>query len=169
MKRSLLVLFTILSLISFTFFWPVAAQAAGSSPTLSVSTTYPSEVVQLGESVSFTLALQATDVAQTVDMSMQQIPEGWTATFRGGSHIIESVYVGANSSGSVDLRLDPPAGEKPGTYTFIVLAQSETFRVSNPESRIAFAFFSFSSVPLVKSWIVNPNDFNTTIISISFG
>ena len=168
MKRSLLVLFTILSLISFTFFWPVAAQAAGSSPTLSVSTTYPSEVVQLGESVSFTLALQATDVAQTVAMSMQQIPEGWTATFRGGSHIIESVYVGPNSSGSVDLRLDPPAGEKPGTYTFIVLAQSETSKVELPlsltvQEQVPASLSLTTDLPTIKGSPTSTLRFSTTL------
>ncbi|MFL7869017.1 MAG: NEW3 domain-containing protein [Anaerolineales bacterium] len=134
MKRSLIVLFTILSLMLFTLFWPAAAQAAGSSPALTVSTDYPSEVVQLGESVNFSLNLQASDLAQTVDMSMEQMPEGWSATFRGGSHIIQSVFVAANASGSVDLRLDPPENAKPGTYTFMVLAQSETSKVELPLS-----------------------------------
>ena len=97
MKRSLITLSTILSLLLVTFFWPGIIQAQASTPSLSISTTYPSQVTQLGESVTISLNLQATDVPQTVAMSMGQMPDGWTATFRGGGRIVQSVYVDANS------------------------------------------------------------------------
>ena len=132
MKRLFLSFSTILSLLLVTLLWPSSVKAAGSSPNLSVSTTYPSEVVQLGESVTINVNVQAMDVPQTVAMSMEQIPDGWTATFRGGGRVIQSVYVDANSSGSVDVRLDPPKNAISGTYTFMVLAQSEAGKAELP-------------------------------------
>ena len=168
MKRSLIVLPTILSLISFTLFWPVPAQAAGSSPNLSISTTYPSEVVQLGESVTFSLGLQATEVAQTVELSMGQLPDGWTATFRGGSHIVQSVFVEANSSGSVDLHLDPPESEKSGTYDFVVLAQSDSGKVELPlsltvQEKVPASLSFTTDLPTIKGSPSTTFRYNTTL------
>ena len=93
MKRSLFAISTILSFMLVTLLLPVSALAEGSSTNLSISTTYPSEVIQLGESISISLNVKATDTPQTVDMSMGEIPDGWTATFRGGGKIIQSVFV----------------------------------------------------------------------------
>ena len=132
MKRSSITFLTILSLILVTLFWPAAVRAADSPSELTVSTTYPSEVIQLGESVTLSLNLSAADVAQTINMQMEEMPDGWSATFRGGGRIVQSVFVNANSSGSVDLRLDPPTDAKSGTYNFLVLAQSEAGRAELP-------------------------------------
>lgn len=132
MKRLKVIFPTIFSLMLVTLFWPMMAQAQGNSPNLSISTTYPSQVAQLGASVSISLNLKTTDVAQTVAMSMGQIPDGWTATFLGGGRGVQSVYVDANSSASVDLRLDPPKDAKSGTFNFVVLAQSGTEKAELP-------------------------------------
>jgi len=132
MKRSLLTFSTTLSIIMLTLFWPTIAQAQGDPPNLSVSTTYPSQVVQLGESVTVSLSVEAADIPQTVEMSMEQMPEGWTATFRGGGRVIQSIFVDANSSGTVDVRLDQPENAEPGAYNFVVLAQSESGKAELP-------------------------------------
>jgi uncharacterized membrane protein len=58
-------------------------------------------------------------------MEMDEMPEGWSATFRGGGRIINSVYVEADSSETIDARLDPPENPESGDFTFIVLAQGE--------------------------------------------
>ena len=132
MKRLRVVFPTILSLMLVTLFLPTLAQAQGNSPNLSITTTYPSQVAQLGASVSISLSVKTTDVPQTAEMSMGQLPDGWTATFLGGGRVIQSVYVDANSSGTVDVRLDPPKDEKSGTYNFVVLAQSSTGKAELP-------------------------------------
>jgi uncharacterized repeat protein (TIGR01451 family) len=114
------------------FAWPSRVQAEGSSTSLSISTTYPSEVVQLGESITINISVQTNGTAQTVGLNMGQIPEGWTATFRGGGRIVQSVFVDANSTGTVDLRLDPPPAAKSGRYDFVVLAQSQDGKAELP-------------------------------------
>jgi uncharacterized repeat protein (TIGR01451 family) len=151
-----------------TLFWPSYVQAAGSSPNLAISTTYPSEVVQLGESVSVSINVLASEVAQTVEMSMGQIPEGWTATFRGGGRVVQSVFVDANSSGSVDLRLDPPENAKSGTYNFVVLAQSITGTAELPitlnvQEKVPASLSLTADLPTIKGSPSTTFRYNTTL------
>lgn len=103
---------------------PARAGAQEITGTLSVTTDYPSRAVELGDSVTFSLDVAAAR-PQTVTLEMAELPDGWTATFRGGGSIIQSVFVGANAVSPVDLRLDPPDGVKAGTYNFTVLARSD--------------------------------------------
>jgi uncharacterized repeat protein (TIGR01451 family) len=168
MKRLRVIFPTILSLMLVTLFWPMMAQAQGNSPNLSLTTTYPSQVAQLGASVSISLNLKTTNIAQTVDMSMGQMPDGWTATFLGGGRGIQSVYVDANSSGTVDLRLDPPKDEKSGTYNFVVLAQSATEKAELPITLIVQeqvpASLSFTTdLPTIQGSPTTTFRYNTTL------
>jgi uncharacterized repeat protein (TIGR01451 family) len=168
MKRLVITFSTILSLMLISLFWPTLVQAEGSSPNLSISTTYPSEVVQLGESVNISINVQDTGVAQTVEMSMEQIPDGWTATFRGGGRVVQSVYVAANSSGTVDLRLDPPKDAKSGTYNFLVLAQSETQKAELPitltvQEQVPASLSFTTDLPTLKGSPSTTFRYNTTL------
>jgi len=171
MKRSLIsfsTIFTIFSLMLVTLLWPASVQAAGSSPNLSVSTTYPSEVVQLGESVTINIDVQATNLPQTVEMSMEEIPAGWTATFRGGGRIIQSIYVDANSSGSLDVRLDPPENAKSGKYNFLVLAQSENDKAELPitlsvQEKVPASLSFTTDLPTIKGTPSTTFRYSTTL------
>jgi hypothetical protein len=58
---------------------------------LVLSTSYPSQVIGINESPTIPLTLRATGQAQIVSLKMKEIPDGWTATFRGGSNIVNSV------------------------------------------------------------------------------
>jgi len=168
MKRSFISFSTIFSLLLVTLLWPSSVLAAGNSPNLSVSTTYPSEVIQLGESVTISINVQAKDVPQTVEMSMEQIPDGWTATFRGGGRVIQSVYVDANSSGSVDIRLDPPENAKSGTYNFVVLAQSTEGKAELPislsvQEKVPASLSFTTDLPTIKGSPSTTFRYNTTL------
>lgn len=125
-----------LALLAFARPLPVKAQDAQppavSSPQLTVFTAYPSEVVGIGESATLNLTLQAGSTPKTVQISMMTIPDNWTATFRGGGNIINSVYVEPGKDASVSLRLDQPADVKPGTYDFVVLAKDQSTQVELP-------------------------------------
>jgi uncharacterized repeat protein (TIGR01451 family) len=168
MKRSLLSFSTILSLMIVMLFWPTMVQAQGDPPNLSVSTTYPSQVVQLGESVNISLNVQAADHPQTVEMSMGEIPDGWTATFRGGGRVIQSVFVDANSTGSVDVRLDPPENAKSGTYTFTVLAQSDAGKAELPitlnvQEKVPASLSLTTDLPTIKGSPSTTFRYSTTL------
>lgn len=125
-----------LALLAFAKPSPALAQdaqppAVASNP-LTLFTSYPGEVVGLGESADLSLTLQASSVPQTVQIEMKQLPEGWTATFQGGGHIVNSVYVEPGKDATVSLRLDQPANVKPGTYNFDVLATGQNTQVDLP-------------------------------------
>ncbi len=128
MKPTVTVLLLVLSCIGIALTMPSQVLAQGEAPVvtqpfLNLSTIYPSQVAELGESITLKLKLSAMGEAQTVQIAMGEMPEGWSATFRGGGRIINSVYVEEDSSETIDLRLDPPENPESGDYTFIVLAQ----------------------------------------------
>ncbi len=132
MKRTLTFIVTFVSLVLISLAYPLHALAQEGGQGLSISTAYPDQLVELGESINLTIKLKASGESQRVKIGMDEIPEGWSATFRGDGRIIQSVFVEANSSESVDLRLDPPENPRSGTFSFMVLAQSELQRVELP-------------------------------------
>lgn len=102
-----------------------SGQQPGESPDLVLLTSYPSQVIGMDENVDITLKLRTTTIPQVARLAMQQIPEGWKATFRGGGKVIQSVYVEPGQEASVSLKLEPPADVAAGTYRFVVVARGE--------------------------------------------
>jgi len=102
-------------------------------PGLRFFTAYPSQAAQLGETVSLPLTLRVVGLPpQIVQLSATDLPKGWTATFRGGGRIIQSVYVDADTTASPELRLEPSQDVTAGTYHFVVDAKSEALDVKLP-------------------------------------
>lgn len=93
-------------------------------PDLDITTTFPSQVAQLGETVNIDLDIHAYGSDQTVSLAMSKLPEGWEAVFRGGGGIINAVYVEADSRASVSLQLTPPENAEPGDFNFAVSGES---------------------------------------------
>jgi len=119
---------TLLMLILLVFGSPapaVASQPPGGSPELAIITSYPSQVIGIGENATIVLKLRTVTSPQVVRLRMQQIPEGWNATFKGGGKIIKAVYVEPDDELSVTLRIEPPADVAAGTYHLTVAAHGE--------------------------------------------
>jgi uncharacterized membrane protein len=141
MKRMNLISFAgLVWMVAWVFSTPNLALAQEPLPTVTpqpgpliLYTQYPSRIIGFGESVSVPLKLRA-GTAQTAGLEMLSLPEGWTATFRGGSQIIDSVYVDGQSEASVDLRLDPPPDIKAGNYQMSVVANSDREKATLPLS-----------------------------------
>lgn len=133
MMRRFLAMFAVLAIVLLVSLpaTPVSAQS-GQGQDLVMFTSYPSQVVELGQSMTFKLTLRSDTTAQTVQLDMKEIPEGWTGTFRGGGHIVKSVYVEPEKEAEVDLKLEPPADVSAGEYKFVVLAKGATRRVELP-------------------------------------
>ena len=114
---------------------PVLAQASqpiSNSPGLTLFTSYPSQVIGVNENVSIRLTLRTADAPQVVRLEMQQVPEGWTATFRGGGKIVKEAYVEPGNDTSVTLKLKPPADVAAGTYHCTVVAQGKNAKAELP-------------------------------------
>lgn len=118
-----------LILFAASFGSPALAQGGdnASNPApqaLTVFTRYPVQEVALGETVNFDLTLRS-GAPQIVNLEAQDLPEGWTATFRGGGDVIRAAYVEPESDASVDLRVEPPANVDAGSYSFTVVAKGD--------------------------------------------
>jgi uncharacterized membrane protein len=102
------------------------------SPQLALVTTYPSRVIGIGESVTLNLKLEPAASLQTVRLDVRDLPEGWTATFRGDGQIVRAVEVEPGITATVDLRLDPPADVRSGDYHLVVMGQGDGARAELP-------------------------------------
>lgn len=131
MKR-LLPILLILMLIAL-FVLPVAVQAQNETPAagLTISTTYPSQIIGFGEVVTLTLKLRA-DSPQMVNLEVLGLPDGWEASFRGGSRIVDAVYLDGETTVNVDVRIEPPANPEAGKYTLKVVAKGSTQTAEMP-------------------------------------
>jgi len=135
--RTLWTFIPLISLALFVLIAPAPAMAQEESPTppppvLSIYTPYPSQVIGLGETSSLDINLETGEEAQTVELEIEGLPEGWTATFRGGGEIIHSVYVKPGEDTSIDLRIETPANGEPGTVNLTVIGRSDLATVEVP-------------------------------------
>lgn len=131
-SKGKIIVVVVLMLCAVFFAAPVLAQGGGgdtpSVPApqpLTVFTRYPVEEVALGETVNFNLTLRGGASPQIVNLETQDLPEGWTATFRGGGDVIRAAYVDPANDATVDLRIEPPADVEAGSYSFTVVAQGD--------------------------------------------
>lgn len=100
--------------------WPARAQEG--SP-FSISTDYPSMVIGIGETVALRMKVRSPS-AQIVSLDVADLPDGWTAEFRGGGRMIRSVFVEQDKTAEVELRVTPPDNVTAGTYRFKAVAQA---------------------------------------------
>jgi len=112
---------------------PVLAQEGPSDAmgSLVISTPYPAQEIAIGENVTFDLDLSA-DTSQTVWLETEELPDDWTAVFRGGGRVVRAVYVEAEGTASVDLRVELPQDVQSGTYDFLVVALGEEGQAELP-------------------------------------
>lgn len=113
--------------IAFTLFVPVFGAIAQDSDIV-IWTRYPTQHVELGETVNIPLSItNNSEQAQIVHLGIQDLPAGWQASFSGDGRIVESVFVGKNSTASANLKLEPPDGQTPGEVSFGVSAGGASF------------------------------------------
>lgn len=108
---------------------PVLAQEGDipqQAANLTVFTRFPVQEVAIGETVSLNLTLRADTSSYFARLEVEDLPEGWDATFRGGGDVIKAVYVDPEEETSVTLRVEPPADVAPDSYRFTVVARSDS-------------------------------------------
>jgi len=130
MRRILtIVLFTILVLFAAGVHTPVLAQEGGPPQNeprgLTLFTRYPAQEAAIGENITFDLTLRTGASPQVVRLDVQDLPEGWTATFRGGGKVVQAAYVEPGNDTQVSLRIELPTDVQADTYRFSVIARGE--------------------------------------------
>lgn len=93
---------------------------------------YPVRVTAAGETVTFGLTLRGGAEPETVFLDVTDLPEGWTAVFRGGGDVIEAASVEPENPTRVDLRIDVPSGAAVDTYHFTVTATGQADALEIP-------------------------------------
>jgi uncharacterized membrane protein len=88
---------------------------------LTVSTPFPSVAVEPGDQVTFELAVDAPAVAP-VALTVDGVPEGWTASFRGGGFEVDSVTAGPGLEPELSLDVTVPTTAAEGDYPMTITA-----------------------------------------------
>ena len=104
---------------------PLAAQTdtGQTEPGLTLTTPYPGLTVEPGDTASFDLLLTATSTT-TVDLSVDGVPDGWTANFRGGGFVVNQVTAGTAEAPDLTLSVIIPTGTADGSFPLTVSADS---------------------------------------------
>ncbi len=95
--------------------------AASADNGLEVTTPFPTVVVAPGSSVAFDLTVSSVRTA-VVDLDVAGVPQGWTASLRGGGNVVAAVSVTPDEPGEVRLDVEVPATEPAGTKTIRITA-----------------------------------------------
>ena len=123
-------LFTLLALLIISPVSPALAQSGDTPATppqgLTLFTRYPAQEAAIGENVTIGLTLRTDLAPEIVHLEAQNVPTGWTVTFKGGGRVIQAAYVEPKSDTQVDLRVEPPKDVKAGAYQFTVLARTDS-------------------------------------------
>lgn len=88
---------------------------------LELTTPYPAVRAQPGATASFPLTLTASATVR-VDLALAGVPEGWTATLRGGGNEVQSVIVRADEPPDLTLDIRIPEDAAEGRHTITVTA-----------------------------------------------
>ena len=117
-RRLLAVLFLVIATVAAD-----AADKPSGVTGLYLTTRYPALTVRAGETTTIDLSLRNFNLPpQEVALSVPQLASGWKATVLGGGQPIESAIVAPDSEEKLQLRLEPPSGAGPGSYSFLVQA-----------------------------------------------
>ncbi len=99
---------------------------------LMLFTAYPSQVIGFDESPEIDLTVRGGAQPEIVSLEMDEIPEGWTATFWGRNTLVKSVFVEPGKDVSIELRLEPADDVAGGVYRFVVLGRGQSGSVRLP-------------------------------------
>ena len=89
-----------------------------------LTTRYPALTVRAGETTTVDVSLRNFKLPpQRFTLSVPEVAGGWKATVLGGGQPVRAIEVGPDSEERLQLRLEPPAGTKPGDYQFAVEAK----------------------------------------------
>jgi len=96
-------------------------------------TDYPAVTLRPGTTSSVNLRLQNYDLPpERLNLSVDGVPKGWTATLMGGGQPIAAALPATNSSVSLELRLDVPKDAPTGTTNLTVNAKGPATSTSLP-------------------------------------
>ncbi|HEV8489509.1 MAG TPA: NEW3 domain-containing protein [Candidatus Limnocylindrales bacterium] len=121
-----------------------AARAAGG---VELSTPYAAVAVEPGNTASFDLDL-TSNAERRVNLTVTSVPDGWTATIRGGGFIVDGVTVGPSGAPELTLDVDVPDAATDGAYQVSVRASGGGTAVDTLDLSLRVAAAAGGSVTL---------------------
>ncbi len=98
-----------------------------------LTTDYPSVAARAGDSTTIKVKLQNYGLPpERVALSVDGVPQGWTATILGGGAPVTAAMPATDDSVPLQLRLDVPTGVSTGTQTVTLHAKAGDTNVSLP-------------------------------------
>jgi uncharacterized membrane protein len=96
-------------------------------------TDYPAVTVRPGTTSTISLRLQNYNLPpERLELSVNGVPSGWTATLLGGGQPVAAAMAATNSSASLQLRLDVPANAPMGTQNLTIAAHGQSVNADLP-------------------------------------
>lgn len=109
------------------------AQSTHNVKGLYLTTDYPAITAQAGATTSISMQLRDYGLPPTrLSLSVQGVPQGWTATLLGGGQPVGAAMPTPDDSVTLQLKLKLPAGADTRERTLTVLAQGSGQQVSLP-------------------------------------
>ena len=94
---------------------------------ISLETPYPTETLQLKDDVNIPLTVHNYGLApQVIDVSVEDLPQGWEAHLKGENHDVAAAFVGTDDSRSLSLHIKPGPDASPGTVYHLRLNAAGT-------------------------------------------
>ena len=156
-----------------TFFFVLAAAPAGlaadsSQGGLRLTTGYPGVAVKPGDTPGFNVTV-AAPLGTRVSLETTDVPDGWTATLRGGGFVVDEVTVGTTgtatdpNTGTVDVRVDVavPADAAEGDYQ-LALEGTSADGAARLELRVRVSAVATGGVTMVAAYPDLRGGSNTT-------
>lgn len=150
--------------VSATATLPSQSQAQAG---LSITTPFPSVIVEPGADVQFELTIAADEPAR-VQLALEGLPAGWSASLSGGGNEVQGVFVDAGSPAAVTLTVDvaPDAASEPVTVTVVASAGDETARLTLdliPAAGAGGTVNLEANVPAIRGTTEEPFSFTLTL------
>ncbi len=124
-----------------------AAPGASAAGGVELSTPYAAVAVEPGETASFELTL-TSNAERRVALEVSDVPEGWTATIRGGGFIVDGVVAGVGDPPELTLDVDVPDGATDGVYPIRIQANGGGDAVDTLQMELRVAAAAAGTVSL---------------------
>ena len=124
-KKKAVVFLAAAVMLLWTVLMPQTVKAAGG---MNLSTDYPGITMKAGETSTFSLYFTNSDETEMdVSLKAENLPEGWSGYFKGGSNEVSSVHVAGNQtkddSPSLSYSLTLPDEVEEGEYQINLKAE----------------------------------------------
>ena len=92
---------------------------------LTLTTPYPAIEAQPGSSVTLDLTVTSA-TPEIVELETSGLPDGWTATLRGGGFVIHSITTAPDTGAGAELEIGVPPTAEAGEYDVTIAATDAT-------------------------------------------